>query len=390
MNKKKLFLRLFLLFIVVGIASKSIMFFDKANRQTQKQTIFEKNKIKKVDEKQKCASALKNFCRYADQQLKKNNFVGEALIIKNGKVVYQRGYGYANLEERRPNDSRSTYQIASLQKAATAMMIMQLEKKKRISLSDTLAKFYPKIKFANLVTIREMLNMTSGVSLSTLPQTVLSPNALINYTSSKIQIQVKSIGQQNYQPANYVLLAGILQKVTQQGYEQSFEKMIKKPLGLTETYFFDGNAKMMQNKALAYSQGQNKFLKEIKEKPFQYSNELGTGNLYMSVPDLYRMLSGFLSDKLLTSYETKILYTTFPPKNNYSAGLYHLAQLPQFTKRKIKSGYHIHGCEYGYETIGDLSVHGKNAVILQSNVANVHGSFNLTLDTSLYYGLSKF
>ncbi|MCC7666505.1 serine hydrolase domain-containing protein [Liquorilactobacillus satsumensis] len=384
MNKKK-FLGGLCFFLLVGCLLVGSLTLSQETQHTR-QKIEQKSHKKLSVKERKYLKKVKAISEYTEHRLQKSGFTGEALLIKDGKVVYQQGYGYADVDNQVPNGSKTTYQIASLQKSATAMMIMLLANKGKLSLNDHLAKYYPNIKNGNLVTLRQMLNMTSGTNLATMPRNVLTATALVNYVSHKIQINVKQIGHQSYQPANYVLLAGILQKITQHSYEDSFNTMIRKPLKLKNTYFFNEEQAQSQ-KALAYTQVKGKQLRRIKEQAFQYSNELGTGNLYMSTPDLYKMLSSFLDGKFLTQTETRLLYTTFPPRNNYSAGLYHLAQLPEFKKLGITSGYHVHGYEYGYETVGDLSANGKDAVILQTNVANLHKPFNLVLDADLYHAL---
>lgn len=325
---------------------------------------------------------------YTEKELKKDNFIGTVLIVKNGKAIFQNGYGYADRLNNKKNSATSLFQIASVQKAATGVMLMKLVQAGRMSLNDKLSKYYPNIGYSSAVTLREMLNMISGVSLKTMPEKVMSQDQLVNYVAKNVEVNPKHIGKQYYQPANFVLLAGIIKKLTGRSYYKEFRRTIQEPLGLENTCFFDEYYKLINGKTIAYnSVNMNDYRTLANEQKYQYTNELGTGNLYMTNGDLYKMLRTFVTGGVLNTRSTSELFTVFPPNNTYSSGLYHLKYLQQFKELGINSGYHFHGAEYGYETIGDISADGKQAVILQTNNPNSRKPFNMVVDSELYHFL---
>ncbi|WP_311408048.1 serine hydrolase domain-containing protein [Liquorilactobacillus uvarum] len=328
----------------------------------------------------------KSIIDYTENRIKKDGFIGTILIVKNGKAIFQKGYGYADKINNKKNSAGSLFQIASVQKAATGVMLMKLVQSGRVSLCDKLSKYYPSIGYSSEVTLREMLNMISGVSLKEMPGKVMSQDQLVNYVVKNVEVNPKHIGNQYYQPANFVLLAGIIKKVTGRSYYSEFKQMIQDPLKLENTCFFDKYYDSINGRTVAYNSGNMSDYKVLaNEQKYQYTNELGTGNLYMTNGDLYKMLRSFITGGTLNTKNTSELFTVFPPYNTYSSGLYHLKYLQQFKKLGINNGYHFHGAEYGYETIGDISADGKQAVILQTNNPNSRKPFNMVIDSDLYH-----
>ncbi|KRN47255.1 hypothetical protein IV84_GL001977 [Pediococcus damnosus] len=92
-------------------------------------------------------------------------FVGTVLIIKNGHQIYNQGYGYANISKKALNTANSEYQILSMQKSMTAMLIMQQIQAGNLQFADHLDKFYPEIPGASQITIRSMLDMQTGLRI---------------------------------------------------------------------------------------------------------------------------------------------------------------------------------------------------------------------------------
>lgn len=85
-------------------------------------------------------------------------------IIQDGKMIYTRGYGMANLEHNIPITSKSIFRIGSTSKQFTAMCLVLLEEEGKLSLDDSLNKFFPRwTGYAEDVTIRHLIHHTSGI-----------------------------------------------------------------------------------------------------------------------------------------------------------------------------------------------------------------------------------
>lgn len=318
------------------------------------------------------------------QLVKKKNFIGTVTLVKNGHLVYQKGFGYANKAQKIKNSGKTTFQIASIQKGMTAMMLMKVALANHFSLDTKLSQFYPQIKNANNVTLRNLLTMTSGILDEKLPFHAMSDQQFVNYTVKHTKIIKSHIGNFQYQPVNFVLAAGIIQKESKLSYYEYFNKVIKKPLGLKNTYFYQEISQHKKQKAQGYTFSKKNPYKVRYEPTSGYTNQLGTGNLYMSNGDLYQTLHAFLSAKLLTPTQTADLYSSGKTNSKYVSGLYILSRkFPGMASTKYE-GYHFHGAEFGFETVGDISKDGQTAVIFSSNSVNWDANNNYSMDIPVY------
>lgn len=82
-----------------------------------------------------------------DQLLRKNDYIGSIYVKKNNHVIMEKGYGYANKLTQQPNDPFLYYQIGSVQKVLTTLLILQQIEHRYLSLDTKLAQFYPKIAY---------------------------------------------------------------------------------------------------------------------------------------------------------------------------------------------------------------------------------------------------
>ena len=319
-----------------------------------------------------------------NKQVKKRHFIGTVTLIKNGRLVYQQGFGYANRAKGLKNSGRTTFQIASIQKVITAMMLKKVAIKYKFSLDTPLSHFYPQIKNADKVTLRNLLTMTSGILSEPLPNKEMTDKQFLDYTVKNTHIVESHIGNIQYQPVNFVLLSGIIQKVTHQSYYEYLKKAIQKPLNLKNTYFFQDMKKHEFQQAQGYHFSEVSPYRIYNEPISGYTNQLGTGNLFMSNGDLYRTLRAFLTAKILSPEQTANLYSTGKTKSDYEAGLYPLnKKIPGLLGNQYQ-GYHFHGAEFGFETVGDISKDGQTAVIFASNSANRPAGNNYKLDVPIY------
>ena len=98
-----------------------------------------------------------------DQYLQNTGFSGTAVIVKNGKVLLNKGYGMANKEKQVPNNSETTFYIGSISKAFVATAIMQLKDQNKLNVEDTIAKYIPDFPQGNGIQLKHLLTHTSGI-----------------------------------------------------------------------------------------------------------------------------------------------------------------------------------------------------------------------------------
>jgi len=290
--------------------------------------------------------------------LKQVHFVGTALVVKNNRVMYQKGFGYADKGSNQLNGPASKYQILSIQKSFTAIGIMQLVQAGKMKLTDPITKYYPTIKSGRETTIRQLLDMTTGYRLNDGSKDTLAESQIVNYAVDHLDYYPDKDGRFNYSSVNFLLLAGIIRKVTGKSYQDFFTKNIIEKLDLKHTGFvikgLGSNATLGYQQASA-SQVEPTYDREASESTSEMANELGTGQVYMSAGDLFKAESAILKGQLLSKKSVAILHTP-TATGHYGGGIYNL-----------DDGVRSHGIGYGYESDVHLSPDGKTGFVLLSN-----------------------
>jgi CubicO group peptidase (beta-lactamase class C family) len=91
---------------------------------------------------------------------KQNKLNGSVLVAQQGKIIYQKGFGYRNAETKTPNDVNSIFQIGSITKQITAAVIMQLQEEGKLSVQDKLSQYFPGFSNGDKITIENLLTNT--------------------------------------------------------------------------------------------------------------------------------------------------------------------------------------------------------------------------------------
>ncbi len=291
-------------------------------------------------------------------QLKAAQFVGTAMVVKKGKIIYNRGYGYSNFSKNLKNTANSMFMINSVQKSMTGALIMQQVQAGNLSLTEKLSKFYPQVPGASKITIRNLLDMTSGLHLNAWPNYGTTEDEIADYVASHIA-NMYPLGTFHYEPGDYTLLSGILKKVTGESYYRLFNTNIVEKFKLQQTGFLP-TFTQLPGGAIGYGgmPGVRDYQKKNRFTTQEITNELGVGDVYMSAGDLYKVEKGIITGKITSP---QMAFTQITPVNStgsYGGGFYRLPSL---------NGYYTHGLGNFYESTIVLSKDAKTAVVLMSN-----------------------
>lgn len=164
-------------------------------------------------------------------------------LAKNGAVLYEQGYGFADLATQQTAQPGLIFEIGSITKQFTAALIMLLREQGRLSLDDSLATYLPQYNFSAAITLRMMLTHTSGLAdFTNFPQLgewVKSGVSEASVLSAVAQapLQFEPGTQFAYSNSNYFALGAIIEELTGQSYSADLVQYIFQPLGLTSTYY---------------------------------------------------------------------------------------------------------------------------------------------------------
>ena len=176
----------------------------------------------------------------------KEKINGNFLIAEKGKIIYSHSFGLANETTKDKLNENSIFELASCSKQFTAMAIMILKEKGKLSLDDKIIKYIPELSDYNGVTIRNLLNHTGGLPDymelmdSLFDKSKIANNKDIIQIFSKYQPKILFEPNTKYEYSNtgYALLASIIEKASGLTYADYLSKTIFKPLKMKNTFVY--------------------------------------------------------------------------------------------------------------------------------------------------------
>lgn len=238
---------------------------------------------------------------YADQ----GEFSGSVLVAWQGKVIYRKGFGWANAEWKVPNTPATKFRIGSVTKQFTAMLIMQLVEEGKLRLDGTIGDYLPDYPAGpgRAITVHQLLTHTSGLhnytaiprffpEWSRLPQ---SPAALLAMFDS-LPLDFAPGTSWRYSNSGYLVLGAIIERVGGKPYDVALRTRILDPLGLKDTGY-DWNTPVIPNRAEGYTRG---FDGDEHANYIDMSTPYSAGGMFSTVEDLYRWDQALAARKLLS------------------------------------------------------------------------------------------
>lgn len=267
---------------------------------------------------QKKDNPLKDFDKFVESTMKDWNVPGLGVaIVKDGEVVLAKGYGYADVENKRKADSKTLFAIGSSSKAFTAAAIMQLVDEKKIDLDEPVITYLPDFKLyddyaTNHISTRDLLSHRSGLprhdfvwygsdaSREELYQRLryLEPTAELRETWQ-------------YQNLMYMTAGYLIGEIEETTWEKSLQMKILDPLGMTATNFSVNDMQKVKNHALPYNEEDKKVVK----MNFRNIDAVGpAGSINSNAEDMAKWLQMLLNEgnfdgtKILSSTSMSQLY----------------------------------------------------------------------------------
>ena len=159
-------------------------------------------------------------------------------VVKDGKLVYAKAFGTADLAAGRPANLQTRYAVGSISKQFTAAALLMLEEQGKLSLDDRVSKYFPDLTRAGEVTIRQLLSHTSGYE-DYAPQDYIipewtrptTPQAVVEHWARK-PLDFDPGTKWQYSNTNFVLAAQIFEKVSGRSLVEFLREKIFAPLDM--------------------------------------------------------------------------------------------------------------------------------------------------------------
>lgn len=268
---------------------------------------------------------------YVRNILAKNNVRGSTVIIKNGHPQ-QISYGWAWYGKRIGNGNQKVvYPTGSLQKIVTAAIIVQLinenlHTSNRFTQNTKISRWYPNLKNANNITLGQLMTHTSGITAVNTEvdrDRNYSESDAVNWAINNANATDSGqTGTYFYNNTNYILLAGIIEKVSGQSYQTNFNQRIINKLGLTNTYLYP-DIPQEKTDPISYVWNGTKNYQDPEYVKSTLASQLpGAGNMFTTPMDYYKIQTALTNGAILSKSDFHYLTHLKSSVNNYSGGIY--------------------------------------------------------------------
>jgi CubicO group peptidase (beta-lactamase class C family) len=291
--------------------------------------------------------------------------------VRNGQVAYAKGYGVLNLRDRTPVQPSSIFALGSITKQFTAAAIMQLEQRQKLSVDDSLCKYCPRFGLCGELTLRNLLNHTSGIT-NQIPEN-MPPRADHILPVAQEMKRIEEAGldfapnsRYRYSNMDYAILGFVVEKVSGLSDRDYITSSILDPLGMTSTSWYTKWQGQMLNHAAGY-RCLNRQCREVVSHPRSHGFE-SAGGMVSNVFDLAKWDVGFMAGKVVDQIRIQQAFTR-PLLTNGRTSNYGFAWVAQ--RVNGHPCYFHNGAIQGFTAWNMIFPHDLSAIIVMTNRSTI-------------------
>jgi CubicO group peptidase (beta-lactamase class C family) len=297
-----------------------------------------------------------------------NNKPGAAVIVvKDHKPIFAKGYGLANIESKTSITENTVFRIGSITKQFTSICILMMAEAKKLKLDDPVTKYFPEL-FQNhpTITLKQLLSHTSGVvdlsrirAVRPLMNKDSKPLEIIDIISKEV-LAFTPGSDYLYSNSGYVILGGILEKISGMSYKEILTENIFNPLKMTNTFYAN------------VDEIEGQIAKGYFTRPDAFANApninssllFSAGGIWSTVGDMAKWNEGLYNETLIDKASLKLAFTPFElndgKQTDYGFG-FRMCQVND--KPTIEHG----GGVFGYSSYGIRNEKNGVYVLLLTN-----------------------
>jgi CubicO group peptidase (beta-lactamase class C family) len=273
------------------------------------------------------------------------------LAVKNGKILYRKAFGIADLELNVKMKPEFIFEIGSMTKQFTAISVLMLAEEGKLNLNDEITKFIPDYPTnGNSITIHHLLTHTSGIkdftsmkAIKNIAREDLSPKELVDFFKNE-PMDFKSGEQYKYCNSGYVILGYIIEIVSRQTYRDFITERIFRKIGMDNTSYAS-HERIIKNRVSGYRDKQG----YVNANYISFSIPYATGAIMSNVDDLLKWQNALNTNLLLSPAFAEKAFTNYELNNgkkiDYGYG-WHLEKLKDKTVREHG------GSIFGFKSMG--------------------------------------
>lgn len=235
----------------------------------------------------------------------KNGPGGVFMVAKNGKPIYQKAFGNANIELGIKMQTRNVFQLGSMTKQFTAIAILMLVEQGKIDLQKPISTYIPDYPMGDKITVHHLLTHTSGIkdftkmkSLNQIAQQNLSPKQMVDFFKNE-PVDFNPGEKFEYNNSGYVILGYLIELVSGDTYENYINKNIFQKIGMKHSRYASDVA-IIKDRAYGYQQKTSAY---VNKTAISFSIPFSSGALMSTVDDML-LWQNALNNQLLLKSET--------------------------------------------------------------------------------------
>ena len=236
-------------------------------------------------------------------------------VIRNGELIFARGYGLADLKAKAPITPQTDFRLASVTKQFTAMAVMLLVHDGKLRYDETLTRIFPEFPpYGNKITVRHLLNHTSGLkryeeiyekeTAGTQPDKIpqLHDVDVLRILEQQTSGSFAPGKRWEYSNSGYAVLAMIVERISGKSFEDFLRARVFVPLGMNHTVAYVSEKNQVPNRAFGYRRASD-------GKGWTFSDQsptsavLGDGGIYTSIEDIAKWDRALSAHTLLSKRE---------------------------------------------------------------------------------------
>lgn len=284
-------------------------------------------------------AVAENFDHYYQALHREHEMTGNVAVSENGKVVYQRSFGFADAGAQKLNNVNTKFELASVSKIFTAVAVLQLKDRGLVDLDAPFQHYFPEFPYSK-ISIRHLLAHTSGLpDIETLADSLIAKNPVKQFTihdelenvltySSGHALKFQPGEQWSYSSAGYHLLGLLVEKLSGQSLADYTLNHIFKPAGMKDSYVQTTMVQKQEAGRTKNYQYNNHFemklqwvdtLSDWREWTYNLALETGGGGIISTSADMLRFNTALESGKLLKRQTLQEAYTPYQLNNGKPA-----------------------------------------------------------------------
>lgn len=281
----------------------------------------------------------------------KNEPGGVFLITQNGKNLYRKAFGKANLELNVNMTPDNVFQIGSMTKQFTAIAILMLKQEGKLNVNDPVSQYIKDYPNGDKITIHHLLTHTSGIkdftkikSLSSIAQKDMKPEEMVNFFKNE-PVDFAPGEKFDYNNSGYVVLGYIIELVSGTSYEDFIKKNIFDKIGMSHSYYAS-DRKVIPQRAYGYHKKEQGF---VNKTVISFSIPFSSGSLMSTADDMLKWQQALNQNLLLNLKETQKAFQKYKLNNGeeftYGYG-WHLKEINGIPDREHG------GSIFGFKSMG--------------------------------------